>query len=189
MKAVKALQEGAGGLETARAAHRALTPASKFGDKTVGAAADDLSVSGWAKPKPDGYVDVPPERIRELSDQIGHDLKPAKPSFLDGKRYPDGWDGKFNASHAEKQLGAVHPGTHVAVDLDMCTDCKGFFAKYAHHTGEPQLVTDPETTRLFLPNEQVIEIRQPSDWPLDPFNTKAAVGAGLGSEGLSATQR
>jgi hypothetical protein len=189
MKGLKALEEGADALEKARAAHNALTPTSKFGDKTVGAAGDDLSVSGWAKPKPDGYVDVPPERIRDLSDQIDHKLEPAKPSFLDGKRYPGGWDGKFNASHAEKQLGAVHPGTHVAVDLDMCTDCQTFFSKYAHSTGQPQLVTDPSTTRVFLPNEKVIELGQPSDWPLDPFNGKAAVGAGVGSESLSATQR
>jgi hypothetical protein len=189
MRGLKALEEGADALDKANAAHRALTPTSKFGDKAVGAAGDDLSVSGWAKPKPDGYVDVPPERVRDFSDQIGHDLKPAKPSFLDGKRYPDGWDGKFNASHAEKQLGALHPGTHVGVDLDMCTDCQGFFSKYAQHTGQPQLVTDPSTTRVFMPDGKVIELSQPSDMPLDPFNSKAAIGAGAGSEGLSATQR
>jgi hypothetical protein len=71
----------------------------------------------------------------------------------------------------------------------MCTDCKGFFSKYAQHTGQPQLVTDPSTTRVFLPDERVIEIRQPSDWPLDPFNPQAAVAGGVGSESLSATQR
>ena len=63
-------------------AHRALTPTSKFGDKAVGAAGDDLSVSGWAKPKPDGYVDVPPEKVRDLSNQI--DLDKLTSQLVDG---------------------------------------------------------------------------------------------------------
>jgi hypothetical protein len=71
----------------------------------------------------------------------------------------------------------------------MCGDCQGFFGKYAEATGRPQLVTDPSTTRVFMPDGKVIELNQPSDMPLDPFNNKAAIGAGVGSEGLSSTQR
>jgi hypothetical protein len=187
-KVTRALAEGAENLERARVAHRALRPTGKFESKAVGSGGGDLSVSGW-KEHPDGFVKVPPERIRDLSDQIGHDLRPAKPSFLDGKRYPGGWDGKFNASHAEKQLGDMHPGKSVAVDLPMCTDCKTFFAKYAHDVGRPQIVTDPDVTRVFLPDERVVEVRTPSDWPLAPFDSRAAIAGGVGSEGLSATHR
>lgn len=72
-------------------------------------------------------------------------------------------------------------------------DCVDFHRKLAEHTGKSQLVTDPDTTRLFLPDGTVVKSPGLDDFPAlqDPssFDGRAAAAGGAGSEGLSATQR
>ena len=181
------LSEGGRAYERATGAHGGLPDA--FGKKTS-ASNGDPTLSGWKQPRPDGFGGATPEDIQRLSNDIGHDLKP---NFLDQKNRPDGFEGKYNASHAEKQQALTSPGSDIAVTRPMCNDCVDFHRKLAEHTGQPQLVTDPNTSRLFLPDGRVVESPGIDDFPRlqDPsrFDGGAAAAGGAGSEGLSATQR
>jgi len=133
---------------------------------------------------------VRPRAVRDYADRIGHPLR-AEP-FGDQTNRPDGWPGKYNASHAEKQQALTSPGHPVGVTRPMCPDCQGFFQKHAIASAKEQLVTDPEVSRLFLPDGRVIEML-PGDFPRlvapGELDGRTAVGVGATSEGLSATQR
>jgi len=180
MKITDDLAESARAFDRAGDAKAVLRPPSKFKDKTV-AADGDKTLSGWAEPKPDGYVHVPPEKVREVGENFGHEFQP---HFRD-----NGVPGRYHASHAEKQL-IVHNADHpIGVSKRMCDDCKAFFSEMSMDTGKPLIVTDPDGTRVFLPDRTIIAAPSSSDFPTSGFPTKTAIGAGLGSESLSATQR
>lgn len=186
------LSEGGRAYERAQRARDGLPPLKKF-DGKASASNGEPTLSGWAQPRPNGYGSATPEDVRALADEIGHPLDPDTRGFRDQTSRPDGFPGKFNASHAEKQQALTSPGSDIAVTRPMCDDCVGFHSRLAKHTGQPLLVTDPEKSHLFLPDGHVVESPTVEDFPRlqDPlrFHGHAAAAGGAGSEGLSATQR
>ncbi len=156
------LQKAPGAIEASQAAEKSATAEANARieegtftkNKTV-AADGTKTVSGWNPNPPDGYTPVPPEDVAAYSDKIGHDLKP---SGAFDQVNQGGFPGKFNASHAEKQMTIASPGDPIGVSKPMCPDCVNFFKSNAQYTGNPQTVTDPEMTRIFNPNGTVTEI-------------------------------
>ena len=125
---------------------------------------------------PDGYSEAKPDQIREYSKTIGHDLAPKKPNFMDGldndgNSLPDsdGWAGKYNSVHAEKQLGFLKPNDPIAVNKPMCSDCQSFFRQQAMHLQQDQFVTDPNGTWTYQSDGTVLR----------PDGTTVAPGAPL----------
>jgi RHS repeat-associated protein len=125
-------------------------------NKTVSADGGQ-TLSGWKNP-PEGYTQATPEQVAEYSDEIGHELRPSGgPDQVNRGGFP----GKFNASHAEKQMALQHPNEPLGVSKPMCPDCQNFFKLHAEYTGKPQYVTDPQMTRIFHPDGTVTEIPRP----------------------------
>ncbi len=181
------LSEGGRAMDRATDAQASLPDTQAFKKKTS-ASNGDPTLSGWAQPRPDGFGSATPEDVRKLADEIEHPLKPHPHDQLDR----GGFDGKYNASHAEKQQALTSPGSDIAVNRRMCTDCVEFHKKLAQHTGQSQLVTDPDGPKLFLPDGSVVDVTDPSSFPKQPpasFDGGAAAAGGASSEGLSATQR
>jgi hypothetical protein len=119
----------------------------KYKSKTV--AADDIkTLSGWSE-KPSGFTDVDPSSVKQHSDVIGH--VPRKAGALDQVK-DGGFDGKYNSSHAEKQLLTEKPNEPTGVSRDMCTDCQNFAKKQAIHTQKEVVVSDPSGTHVFHPD-------------------------------------
>ncbi|MGH9277704.1 MAG: hypothetical protein ACRD12_06305 [Acidimicrobiales bacterium] len=110
------------------------------------------TVSGWRRPRPPGYDYATPEQVRDVSNQIGHDLRPGGPR---DQLAQGGWTGKFHASHAEKQQAVLHPNMPVAVSKDMCVDCRSFYGRLAVNRQKAQIVTDPHYTWIFRPDGTV----------------------------------
>jgi RHS repeat-associated protein len=107
----------------------------------------DLTMSGWGHEEGDGLTKVAPGDVMDHCDEIGHNLK--------SHPWDQGEPGQFNASHAEKQQAVARPGEPVGVSNPMCADCQNFFSKQAEALGEPQVVTDPNVTRIFHPDGTV----------------------------------
>ncbi len=122
------------------------------GDKSKTVASDDIkTLSGW-KEKPEGFTDVTPEQVKSYSNEIGHN--PKRAGAMD-QINNGGFEGKYNSSHAEKQLLTAKPNEPVGVSRDMCTDCQNFASKQAQTTGESVIVSDPKGTRIFNPDGSV----------------------------------
>jgi len=136
-----------------RAASDAKRLPRSMSDKTV-ASDGEKTLSGWTN-KPPGYADVDPVHVVHLSNQNGHELRSggAQDQINNG-----GFPGKYNASHAEKQMTVASPDEPVGVSKPMCRDCQDYFAAQAQETGRPQVVTDPEVTRVFWPDGSIDEI-------------------------------
>lgn len=106
------------------------------------------TVSGWTKKG--SFNAAKPEDVAKHSEKIGHKL--SENSLLDQTK-KGGFPGKYNASHAEKQLIVKKPNEPIGVaPRKMCNDCQEFFKKEAAYRGEPQVVTDCEVTRIFYPD-------------------------------------
>ncbi|NER33933.1 MAG: hypothetical protein F6J93_07785 [Oscillatoria sp. SIO1A7] len=115
-------------------------------NKTVAATESGIrTLSGW-KQEP-GYLQTT-RQVMAYSQEIGHPLTQAGP--LD-----KGVPGRYNASHAEKQLSVAEPNTPIAVSSEMCLDCREYFKTLARYTGKLQVVADPKTTRIFRPDGTV----------------------------------
>jgi filamentous hemagglutinin len=108
------------------------------------------TLSGWAN-KSDDFVNISPEQVLEHQKLIGKEAKSS--GFLD-----QGVLGKYNASHAEKQLIVAKPNTTIDVSREMCKDCQKFFSLEAIFRNKPQTVIDPIKTRIFRPDGTVEEI-------------------------------
>lgn len=63
-----------------------------------------------------------------------------------------GFEGKYNSSHAEKQLLTERPNEPTGVSRPMCSDCQGFASKQAVATGQDVVVSDPNGTHVFYPD-------------------------------------
>jgi hypothetical protein len=122
-------------------------------DKTV-ATDGGQYVSGWKKP-PKGYDKVSPETVASHCKEIGHDLKR---SGANDQVENGGFEGKYNASHAEKQSSVGSPNEPVSVSRPMCADCQRYFQKEAIFRGQDQIVSDPQFTRTFHPDGTVTRI-------------------------------
>jgi hypothetical protein len=126
----------------------------------------EKTMSGYAGKNPRGmpedYSEATPDQIRDYSKTIGHDLAAKKPNFMDGldkngDSLPgsDGWAGKYNSVHAEKQLGFLKPNDPIAVNKPMCSDCQGFFRQQAKYLEQYQFVTDPNGSWTYQPDGTV----------------------------------
>ena len=149
-------RQGREALDRAKQLHGSLVERSRrFQEKTV-AADGQQAMSGWEQPRPPGLAYATPAEVRALADRIGHEF----PGHIgDQLNRPDGWRGKYHASHAEKQLAVRSPGDPIAVfDKLMCFDCQKFFRRLAQYDGMTHVVTDRSVTRVFLPDGQVVEI-------------------------------
>jgi len=122
-------------------------------NKTV-ASDGNKTVSGWSEP-PEGYSQATPEDVAAHSKKIGHELKPAGANDQINR---GGFPGKYNASHAEKQMALASPNEPAGVSKPMCSDCIEFYKAQAKYSGQPQTVTDPDMTRVFNTDGTVTEI-------------------------------
>jgi hypothetical protein len=132
------------------------TPTRIVRAKTTGSDGVE-TLSGWepSNPRPEPFAYASPEEVRDLSQQIGHTLRPAgAPDQLDR----GGWPGKFHASHAEKQLAVVSPNDSIAVSQKMCPDCRQFFGRLAEHRQTTQVVSDPQGTWIFRPDGTSVHV-------------------------------
>ena len=135
-------------VELARTAQKDAS-SSYTGGKTVAVVAGEQTISGWTKRK--GYIQKTAE-VMLRSDQIGYQLKN---DYLRDQ----GVNGRYNASHAEKQAYEVAPNQPIGVSRLMCLDCRIYFRLLAQHVGESQVISDPDITRIFYSDGRVIVIR------------------------------
>jgi len=126
---------------------------NRFSGKAV-ASDGQKTVSGWRTP-PEGFAKATPEQVADYSKQIGYDLKPEPWADQTGS---GGFPGKYNASHAEKQMAVLSPGDPIGVSKPMCPDCLGFFKQQAIATGRTEVVSDPSVTRIFSPDGSITEV-------------------------------
>lgn len=103
------------------------------------------TLSGW-KEEP-GYLQKTAE-VMAYSQEIGYQLKPAGP--LD-----KGIPGRYNASHAEKQMSIAEPNQPIGLSKEMCLDCQEYFRALARYRGKLQVVAEPKVTRIFRPEGNV----------------------------------
>jgi hypothetical protein len=137
-------------LSRATQARNNLPKNSQWRDKTV-ASDGKRTVSGWADP-PSGFSHAAPEQVAAQSKKMGHNL--ASAGGNDQVKL-GGFKGKYQASHAEKQLSMLCPDEPIGVSKPMCNDCQNYFSKLARDRGKPQVVADPEVTRIFRPDGSV----------------------------------
>jgi hypothetical protein len=158
----KDIKESQAAMGRAVEAKNALPKTKQYARKTV-ASDGYTTLSGWdgkTTKAPSGFNRVTPDDVRVHSEKIGHELKQNI-----GNDYnihtKEGWPGKFNASHAEKQMTILSPSKPIGVSKPMCDDCQAFFSKQAQYTGKPQIVTDPEVTRIFMPDGNIENVPLP----------------------------
>ena len=186
------LADSRAALTRAEQAKAGLPRTKAFADKAA-AADGEPTLSGWKLPRPGGFTHATPEAVRDHAQRIGHDLTPNR--ARDQSSRPDGWPGRYQASHAEKQQALTAPDHPIAVSKPMCPDCQEFFRRQAIHTGRPQIVTDPDGTRLFHPDGRIIPNPGPKDFgpappaspqpPISPDSSGrdgALVGAAAGAD-------
>jgi hypothetical protein len=145
----QALTQAQAAFERADAGKKALVATSKdFRLKTV-ASDGGKTMSGWERPRPDGYEAASPEQIRDYAQQIGHQLTPqgVRDHVNDG-----GFPGQAMASHAEKQASYLYPGDPLGVSKDMCPDSRGYFTLQAKDRRQFQVVRDPNYFHVFTPD-------------------------------------
>lgn len=117
--------------------------------KTIaGIESGERTISGWKEIE--GYTQATDIVIAKCQ-EIGHQLKLAGP--LD-----KGVPGRYNASHAEKQISVLHPNQPIGVSSEMCADCQEYFKALVCHTGNIQVVADPKAVRIFRPDGSVDEL-------------------------------
>jgi hypothetical protein len=172
---------------------RARLPRTRASSGKAVAADGEPTLSGWKQPRPDGFTHATPEAVRDHARRIGHTLR--REGANDQVWRPDSWPGRYQASHAEKQQVLTAPDHPIAVTKPMCSDCQEFFRRHAIHTGRPQIVTDPDGTRLFHPDGRIIPNPGPKDFgpapptspqpptsPDSPGRDGAMVGAAAGAD-------
>lgn len=136
---------------------------------------DGTLINGHGDPIPSGFdlqrrgydnrtdqVDGLVQRFDALEQQ-GHTPPPyyrQHPSMFDNTT-KSGWDGAFYESHAEKQAGMIGDQTQpksLGVSQEACIDCRWYHQTKARVTGVPQVLADPQATRIFEPDGSVIVI-------------------------------
>lgn len=126
----------------------------KYEKKAFASDGENVTMSGFGGPTalkpPQGVKQVPFTQVMKKCDKNGHELAP-------DIRCDNGVEGRYNASHAEKQMNVLS-SKPVGVTKPMCDDCKLYYQKEATQTGQTMVVTDPYKTRIFSPNEPMIEV-------------------------------
>jgi len=133
-------------------------------DKTVASTGgNNNTLSGWetksnAHTRKNFKSSVSPEKVSEYSKEIGHPLKsnPIPDQIRSG-----GFDGKFQASHAEKQQVLLNPNKPIGISKNRCPDCQLFFQRVAVQRNRSQIITDPIKTRIFYSDGTIEEISLP----------------------------
>lgn len=118
------------------------------------------SLSGWKSPQPPHFYPHNVEEVLERTDEIGY---PRRKSFMD-----HGTEGKYFASHTERQQALHAPRPAIGVSKELCEDCPGWFRRLAQHQGRTWYVTDPQGTWVFeadgtvtMPTGQVVRPGEP----------------------------
>jgi hypothetical protein len=143
-------------IEQAKAAQRrAKTISDKYEDehpnKTF-ASNGKKTMSGWdgkTTSAPAECARVIPADVMKNSEKINHSLEP--------NMKDQGISGRFNASHAEKQL-SILTDKPIGVSRKMCDDCVGYFSKQAQSSGKSLVVADPKQTRIFMPDGNIVKV-------------------------------
>ena len=73
-------------------------------------------------------------------------IQKGEKSGLDG-----GIEGRYNASHAEKQVSMFEGATEIGVSKEMCNDCQEYFNAKAKKDKTEYIVADPSETHIFTP--------------------------------------
>ena len=97
-----------------------------------------------------------PEDVRKLARKIGYRLDP---SPLDGAR-EGGWEGRYHACHAEKQLAVLTADTVFGTSLRLCPDCYAFFRQRARHERKTYVIAEPRCVKVFLPDGSVYDVEE-----------------------------
>jgi hypothetical protein len=101
-------------LARAEQARAGLPGSDEFARKAV-AADGEPTLSGWKQPRPDGFTHATPEAVRDYAQRIGHDLARNRAFDQSRRLGSDGWPGRYQASHAEKQQALTAPDHPIAV--------------------------------------------------------------------------
>ena len=127
-----------------------------FGEKPKKTVASDGSIntlSGWKILDDNSeFTRVLPEKVIAKSNEIGHDLRNTGAN-------DQGVPGRYNASHAEKQLSIVSDNP-IGISQPMCLDCQNYFNKLASSEGKTYVTADPHTIRIFEPDDAVTVIKR-----------------------------
>jgi hypothetical protein len=99
---------------------RAGLPKTRELRKKATAADGRPTLSGWKQPQPDGFTRATPEAVRDHARRIGHDLTPDPARDQTWRQGSDGWPGKYQAPHAEKQQALTAPDHPIGVSKPMC---------------------------------------------------------------------
>jgi hypothetical protein len=172
-------------LARAEQARAGLPGSDEFARKAV-AADGEPTLSGWKQPRPDGFTHATPEAVRDYAQRIG-----PRPRTEPRVR-PEPASGLGRLARQVPGLACREAaGAHRARPPDrrqqpMCSDCVEFFRRHAIHTGRPQIVTDPDGTRLFQPDGRIIPNPGPRDLgPAPPPSPQAPPSPdGVGRDGV-----
>ena len=121
--------------------------------KTVASDGTTHTLSGW-KPLDENseFTRVSTDDVINKSNEIGHKLCNAGAN-------DQGVPGRYNASHAEKQLSIISDNP-IGISQPMCTDCQGYFKNLAIGEGREYVTADPNFIRIFSPDGVVTEIKR-----------------------------
>ena len=125
----------------------------KPGKKTVASDGSTYTLSGWADLGEDSiFTRVDPLYVKNRANEIEYQLKRAGAN-------DQGVTGKYNASHAEKQLSIISDQP-IGVSEKMCKDCRNYFQALASRGRKQYVVADPNYIRIFNPDGTIIIIPQ-----------------------------
>lgn len=126
---------------------------SKRPKKTIASDGTTNTLSGWKKLDENSeFTRASVEDVFHKSNEIGHKLRNAGAC-------DQGIPGRYNASHAEKQL-SVLSDKPIGISQPMCKDCQDYFKKLSVNEGKEYVTADPETIRIFKPDGSVQEIKR-----------------------------
>lgn len=123
----------------------------KSNKKTVASDGNINTLSGWkALDENSDFTRVAPEVVIDKSNEIGHKLRNSGAN-------DQGTPGKYNASHAEKQLSIISEQP-IGISQPMCSDCQNYFKQLSIKSGKVYIIADTNTIRIFNPDGSVNEI-------------------------------
>lgn len=141
-------------------AEKGKLPAIKKNDAKTVSADGAPTLSGWKSPQPAHFYPHNVDDVLVKTDDIGY---PRQKNFMD-----HGVQGRYFASHAERQQALQAGRSSIGVSKEMCEDCPGWFRRLAQHEGRPWYVTDPGGTWVFgtdgsvtMPTGQVLKAGEP----------------------------
>ena len=121
--------------------------------KTVASDGSINTLSGWkVLDENSEFTRVSTEDVINKSEEIGHKLRNAGAN-------DQGVPGRYNASHAEKQLSIISDKP-IGISQPMCTDCQNYFKNLAISDGKVHITADSNTIRIFNPDGTVNEINR-----------------------------